>query len=141
PAEMGKQDGLAVLLDDFADGGHQPLDAGGVGDPAVRDRHVEVGAQQHALIAEIEFIEGLEAVAHGPASGVRVCLRLGSRVPHPAEAGTGKISDRAITGSNDAKGRWPRKRKGTPKDAPQFQMSGPLRASCPAPRWCRPCGW
>ena len=60
PAEMGEQDGLAVDLDDFADGGDDALDAGRIGHLAVGDGDVEVGSQQHALVAEVELIEGLE---------------------------------------------------------------------------------
>ena len=63
-AEMGEDDGLAVDLDDFADGRHQTLDAGGVGHLAVGDGHVEIGAHQHALAGEIEVVEGLEG-GHG----------------------------------------------------------------------------
>ncbi len=64
-AEMGQQDHLAIVAHDLADGGDQALDAGGIGDFAIGDRHVQIGAQQHALAGEIEFIEGLEMCAHG----------------------------------------------------------------------------
>ncbi len=36
-------------------------------------RHVEIGPEQHALAAEIEFVEGLEAGAHDAVSGVMCC--------------------------------------------------------------------
>ena len=40
--------------------GSDALDAGGVGDPAVLHRHVEVDAQQHALALDVGGIEGAE---------------------------------------------------------------------------------
>ncbi|MNT88824.1 hypothetical protein D3C72_2294430 [compost metagenome] len=61
---MAQQDGLAVMLDDFPYRGDQPLDAGGIGDLAVGDRHVEVGPEQHALVLEVELVESLEGRGH-----------------------------------------------------------------------------
>ncbi len=55
---------FAADLGDLADGGDQALDTGGIGDLAVLDRHIEIGAQQHALAGEVEVVEGLE-VGHG----------------------------------------------------------------------------
>ena len=56
---MREQDGLAIDLDDFADGPHEPLDAGGIADLAVLDRDVQVGPDKDPLAAQIEVIEGL----------------------------------------------------------------------------------
>ncbi len=61
-AEMGEQDDLGALFGKFADGRQHALDAGGVGDLAVLDGHVEVNAHQNALAGDVgEIVEGLEA--------------------------------------------------------------------------------
>src|SRR5690606_2922760 len=70
-AEVGNQDGLAVDLDDLANGGDDALDAGRVRDLVVFDGHVEVGAHQHALVPQIEIVERLE-LGHSPAACCRV---------------------------------------------------------------------
>ena len=59
--EMREEDRLAASRDDGVDGGNNALDAGGIGDFAVGDRHVEVCPQQYALAAQIEIIKRLEA--------------------------------------------------------------------------------
>ncbi|MNL51531.1 hypothetical protein D3C87_1746360 [compost metagenome] len=66
---MAEQDDLAIFLDDFSDGGNEAFDAGGIGDLAISNRDIEVRPQKHALPRQIEFIQGLEAVAHRAASG------------------------------------------------------------------------
>ena len=61
PAEMGEQDDLGALAGQFGDGRRDALDAGGVGDLAVGDGHVEVDPHQHALAADVaDIVEGLE---------------------------------------------------------------------------------
>ena len=57
---MGEEDGLAALVRDLGDGRDDPLDAGGIGDLAVLDRHIEIDAQQHAFVLEVGVIEGSE---------------------------------------------------------------------------------
>ena len=58
---------LAPLPDEFGDGRRDALDAGGVGDLAVGDRHVEVDAHQHALAADVaDVVERLEGGHAGP---------------------------------------------------------------------------
>ena len=89
-AEMAEENDLAILLDDFADGGHEALDAGGIADLAIGDRDVEIGPQQYALARQIEFVEGLEAVAHLLSPHRDGVARWVSRVPRPAEALTAK---------------------------------------------------
>jgi hypothetical protein len=64
PAEMGEQDSLAIHFDDLADRGDDALDAGGVGDLAVGDGHVQVDTQEDILALEIKVVEGLETGAH-----------------------------------------------------------------------------
>src|SRR5438309_4371378 len=57
---MRHHDDPGALRDQRLDGRRQALDAGRVGDLAVLDRHVQIGAQQHALIGDIEFVERAE---------------------------------------------------------------------------------
>ena len=54
---MGEQDDLAALVRDLNDGRSGTLDAGGVRDLAVLDRHVEIDAQEHALALEVGLVE------------------------------------------------------------------------------------
>ena len=49
-----------ALGDQLLDGRRQPLDPGRVGDLAVLDRHVEIGAQQHPLAGDVEIVEDSE---------------------------------------------------------------------------------
>ena len=67
----------AVARDDLADGGDDELDAGRVSHLAIRDWHIEVGAQQHALALEVEVVEGFEPghECH-PSAGVRMLAEL-----------------------------------------------------------------
>src|SRR3954471_8573968 len=50
------------------DGPRQPLDAGRVGDLAVLDRHVQVGAHQHAFAGDIEIVESAKPRHGAPRS-------------------------------------------------------------------------
>ena len=59
-AEMREQDDLAALVGDLGDGRRDALDAGRVGDLAVLHRHVEVDAQQDALVLHVGLVEGAE---------------------------------------------------------------------------------
>src|SRR4029077_18910715 len=59
-SEMGKQDYLAALVGDLADGRSDALDAGGVRDLAVLDRNVEIDAHEHAFAPEVGLVERAE---------------------------------------------------------------------------------
>ena len=67
-AEMREQDHLAALGGDLGDRRRHALDARGVGDHAVVDRHVEVDAHQHAFAFDVDVVERVES-AHEPAPG------------------------------------------------------------------------
>jgi hypothetical protein len=58
--EMGEQDRQPTLVGDFLDGKGDALDAGLVGDLAVLDWHVEIDAQQYALVGQVKIVKGLE---------------------------------------------------------------------------------
>ena len=66
PAEMRQQHGLAALVEDGLHGGHDPVDARGVGDLSVFHRHVDVDPGQDRLAVEVHIVEGFPA--HGPPS-------------------------------------------------------------------------
>ena len=55
--EMAAHDHLGARIHQLVDGRHQALEPGCVGDGAVMHRHVQVGAQQHALPLQIDPIE------------------------------------------------------------------------------------
>jgi hypothetical protein len=57
PAEVRQQNDLAPFVGDLLDGRRDALDAGCVGDLAVLHRHVEIDAQQHALVSHVNAIE------------------------------------------------------------------------------------
>ena len=57
---MRHHDDLGALPDQRLDGRREPLDPGRVGDRAVLDRHVQIGAQQHPFAAHIDVVEGAE---------------------------------------------------------------------------------
>jgi hypothetical protein len=60
PVEMADHDHLRALAGQFGNGGGKALDAGEVGDAAVPDRHIQVGAQQYALAGDGGVVEGFE---------------------------------------------------------------------------------
>ena len=63
-AEMREQDDLAAFVGDFGDGRLDALDAGRVRHRAVFHRHVEINAQQDALVLDVGVVEGTES-RHG----------------------------------------------------------------------------
>ena len=54
PAEMRDDDDAGAALGQVLQARHQPLQPRRVGDLAVLDRHVEIGAHQHALALDVE---------------------------------------------------------------------------------------
>ncbi len=60
-AEMRHDDDASAPPRELGDGGRQPLDPRRVRHSPVLHRHVEIGAQQHALAVDIEIVEGAEA--------------------------------------------------------------------------------
>src|SRR5262249_15440837 len=62
PAEVRRQDELGVALEEPAQRRQRGVDAGGVADAAVLERHVEVGADEHALSGDVEIVQR----AHAP---------------------------------------------------------------------------
>ena len=57
PVEVGKHDHARALLRQFANGGRLAVDAQRVGDPAVLHRHVQIGADEHALPLHVQVIK------------------------------------------------------------------------------------
>src|SRR5262249_61540536 len=57
PPQVRCQDQLAVALEDPAQRGQRRIDARGVGDGAVLERHVEVGADEDALAGDVEVVQ------------------------------------------------------------------------------------
>ncbi len=78
-AEMRHHDHLRALLDQRFDRRRESFDAGGVGDDAILDRDVQIGAQQHALAADIDVIEGSK-FRHGL---VGSCSQSMDSIPRP----------------------------------------------------------
>ncbi len=60
PAEMRHHDNHGTPIDQRLDGRRQTFDPGRVGDPAVPDRNVEIGAQQHPFAMDIDVVEDQE---------------------------------------------------------------------------------
>ena len=88
PVEMAAHDDLGALAGEFADGGRQAFDARQVGDLAVADGNVEVGAQQDALAGDVQVIEG--AKGHGE---LRTPLPLAGEVEARSDEGEGDRAD------------------------------------------------
>ena len=65
---MRHHDHRRTLGDQRLDGRREALDAGRVGDDAVLDRDVQIGAQQHPLAAHIDVVEG-QKVGHRSSAG------------------------------------------------------------------------
>jgi hypothetical protein len=65
PPEMRHDDNLGAFRDQRLDGRRQALDTRRIGDLAVLDRDVQIGADQHALPPDIEIVERAEP-RHGP---------------------------------------------------------------------------
>ena len=63
-AEVAHEDDARVVIDQVLDRGQRGLDAGGVADDAVLDRHVEVNADQDALAVDIDVADGLLGERH-----------------------------------------------------------------------------
>src|SRR5262249_8025124 len=61
--EMGEQNHLAALVGNLADGRGYPLDGGRVGDLAVLDRHVEIGAHEPTLAPHVGLTQRAEHVS------------------------------------------------------------------------------
>ncbi len=55
PAEVRAEDDLGLVAQGVLDGGQRLADAGVVGDDAVLQRHVEVDANEHTLVREVEI--------------------------------------------------------------------------------------
>src|SRR5665811_2525486 len=59
-SQMGHEDDFGTPLLELRDRGKHALDTRVVGNLAVFDRHVEVGAHEHALTLHIEIVDGLD---------------------------------------------------------------------------------
>ncbi len=57
-AEVRAEDDLGLVAERVLDGGERLADARVVGDDAVFERHVEVDADEHALVGEVEVANG-----------------------------------------------------------------------------------
>ena len=58
------EDDASIVLDEVVDGGQGSLDAGGVANDAILDRHVEVNADENALAVDIDVADGLLGKGH-----------------------------------------------------------------------------
>src|SRR5215813_12366949 len=58
---MRQQNHLAALVGDLGNGRLDALDAGRVGDASAVHRHVEVDAEEDALVGDVSLIEGTKA--------------------------------------------------------------------------------
>src|SRR5262245_58854427 len=58
---MRKEDYLAALVGDLRNGRDNALNAGRVGNATALHRHVEIDAQQHALVGDVSLIESTKA--------------------------------------------------------------------------------
>src|SRR5215468_5296165 len=58
---MREEDHLAAFVGDLGDGRLDALDAGRVGDATLAHRHVEVDAEEDALVGDVSLIESAEA--------------------------------------------------------------------------------
>ena len=63
-AEVAHEDDASVVLNEVVDGGQGSLDAGGVANDAILDRHVEVNADENALAVDIDVADGLLGKGH-----------------------------------------------------------------------------
>src|SRR4029078_2240057 len=61
PAEMRQHHHLGAACLKLFDGGQHPLDARGVADHAILDRHVEIDADQDALALYVGVLDALDA--------------------------------------------------------------------------------
>ena len=63
-AEVAHEDDASVVLNEIVDGGQGSLDAGGVANDAILDRHVKVNADENALAVDIDVADGLLGKGH-----------------------------------------------------------------------------
>ena len=63
-AEVAHEDDASVVLNEVVDGGQGSLDAGGVANDAILDRHVKVNADKNALAVDIDVADGLLGKGH-----------------------------------------------------------------------------
>ena len=63
-AEVAHEDDASIVLNEIVDGGQGSLDAGGVANDAILDRHVEVNADENALAVDIDVADGLLGKGH-----------------------------------------------------------------------------
>ena len=77
-AEVAHEDDAGVVLDQVVDGRQGGLDAGGVANDAVLDRHVEVNADEDALAVDVDVADGLLGESH-----VQSFLGICARAPYP----------------------------------------------------------
>ena len=63
-AEVAHENDASVVLNEVVDGGQGSLDAGGVANDAILDRHVEVNADENALAVDIDVADGLLGKGH-----------------------------------------------------------------------------
>ena len=63
-AEVAHEDDAGVVVDQVLDGREGSVDAGGVTDNAVLDRHVEVDADEDALAVDVDVADGLLGESH-----------------------------------------------------------------------------
>lgn len=61
---MAHEDDASVVLNEVVDSGQGCLDAGGVANDAILDRHVEVNADENALAVDIDVADGLLGKGH-----------------------------------------------------------------------------
>ncbi|GGN46262.1 hypothetical protein GCM10011349_13240 [Novosphingobium indicum] len=63
-AEMGQYDDACTPFGKLPDCGHLPVDPGRVGDPAVVDRYIQIGAHKYTLALHIKVVESGVLIGH-----------------------------------------------------------------------------
>src|SRR5262245_5836756 len=119
---MREQDHLAALVGELGDGRRDALDTGRVGDLAVLNRHVEVDAQQHALVGDVGLIK---------------CAKLRHRLTRAVILRCERSEPRRMTGTG-----WGRILRGPHKERGHLRMTAQgFRSAFPSRPPCRSYGW
>ena len=62
-ARNGRDDDPCIAIEQLGECRDQAVDSGRIGDPAVLNRHVEVGPHKDPLSSDVDFIKGEEIAA------------------------------------------------------------------------------
>ena len=118
PVEMAADDDLGALAGELADGGRQAFDARQVGDLAVADRHVEVGAQQDALAGDVQVVERAKGHEEASESPLPLCA---GEVGERSETGEGRRT-RHEPSPSPSRRRRPLPRSGRGVQSPGYKL-------------------